>query len=602
MTGPSGPVSGAEVIVWVPRPGPFGYHESVTTKTAEDGIWSLGCLAKGVVGVKVVAEGLLHSPWGYDPRESWGPDRGDFPEAARCRVDTEDATNFDVVLVPAPVYETSLCLSGCVRDEEGKPIPLARVIANDSETTTTDARGGFSFDVLCDSRWYASLDAMKRGYETKGWSATLTAGRSDIEIVLPRTRVIRGRVVSKSGAEVAGAIVHVGRESNVHSINYMHVDTAWDEENPARVGPDGCFEVKVLEPRRPLFPGSHLGDEFVVCVQVKGHRPAYSELLTFKDDCRVIETSLTIEPSFEVRGHVVREATGEPLAGAAVRLERGPGGWPPKWPPGPWEGVLVAVTDLRGDFLLTDLGPGRHEVDVSFPGLESAGWSIDVPTDESHCYELRSYRSLGGVVLDPEGRPVVGAEIILHDEETGFPFLTDQATDEDGRFHLDRVPDLSVYVLAHPDAEKHPALGPASVGPIEDEDHSLKIVLPEGLEIRGRLLDAEGRGLVGIRVEGAARVPFHVSSETTTDDEGRFRLRGLAPGHYNLGFLDAEREFLKVAPADPYFASPGACGQFAFGSASGGIRIFFTTDRSISFSSRVRTSMNLRRRSGKAFR
>lgn len=51
----------------------------------------------------------------------------------------------------------------------------------------------------------------------------------------------------------------------------------------------------------------------------------------------------------DIRGHVVREETGEPVAGATVVLDTGPGPAPD----------IAAVTDAQGTFSFHGLIPGQ---------------------------------------------------------------------------------------------------------------------------------------------------------------------------------------------------------------------------------------------------
>jgi protocatechuate 3,4-dioxygenase beta subunit len=148
-------------------------------------------------------------------------------------------------------------------------------------------------------------------------------------------------------------------------------------------------------------------------------------------------------------------------------------------------------------------------------------------------------------VLDPGGRPVAGAEVRLLGADGGehalLPLEQPKNTDPQGGFEL-QAPDGAVIEARHSGFTPGRAVVdfPAQV--------SRRVVIrlgPSGSEatehpLAGRVVDSHGMGVEGALVRASfssvrngSDAP-HASAEATTDDEGRFSLRGLDEGMYQV--------------------------------------------------------------------
>lgn len=143
---------------------------------------------------------------------------------------------------------------------------------------------------------------------------------------------------------------------------------------------------------------------------------------------------------------------------------------------------------------------------------------------------------IDGVVVDPTGQPVSGAEVIAP-ETTAW-------TDENGRFRLGALPsdqpsgrELRLTV-AHPDF----ALFAKKLSRAELAA-PLRLVLEPGRDAVGWVVDHESRAVTGASVWLSAFGPdangitsgrFAGRSTAKTDAEGRFRLTRLAAGSYTV--------------------------------------------------------------------
>ena len=96
VTGPDGPVPGAEVRVWIHADGPFyrdfDYYAAVLARTGIDGTFFVGGLAPGTAAVQVVSEELVQRDWaGSHVHPGWlvcattsrPPSSGSWPRAPR---------------------------------------------------------------------------------------------------------------------------------------------------------------------------------------------------------------------------------------------------------------------------------------------------------------------------------------------------------------------------------------------------------------------------------------------------------------------------------------------------------------------------------------
>jgi uncharacterized protein (DUF2141 family) len=150
----------------------------------------------------------------------------------------------------------------------------------------------------------------------------------------------------------------------------------------------------------------------------------------------------------------------------------------------------------------------------------------------------------GTVTADASGRPIAYAAVVIIGASTGALRVT--ATDADGRFAAAGLP-ADRYLVG---ASKAPYLGavagarrPARPGtPVAVGDgqkvSDVAIRLPLGAVIAGMIADERGQPaagtLVGVqqwRLQGGERTLVN-GQVAITDDRGRYRIYGLAPGEY----------------------------------------------------------------------
>jgi len=246
----------------------------------------------------------------------------------------------------------------------------------------------------------------------------------------------------------------------------------------------------------------------------------------------------------------------------------------------PAEASSFRRTDARGEFTLTGAPLGR----VTLHAHRDGWWPAHVVLDELREGEARagivvtlpSGNVVTGRVLDPDRRPAAGARVRVVQMRANGPTLDREVvTGSDGAFRLGGLYEARVTITAvleldvtnAGDANAASTANPASEtskpkaasdpkpvrralnGPqrsrwravVDDVDpnrRDLEIVLVPGLTVRGRVFDDLGRTITRYKA-GARRAtetdphaqPFVVDVD---DAEGRFELRDLAPGEWDV--------------------------------------------------------------------
>lgn len=198
-----------------------------------------------------------------------------------------------------------------------------------------------------------------------------------------------------------------------------------------------------------------------------------------ESQAKAADAERELKPDVVLTGRVLSE--GKPLAGVALTLMRGipvemnvprSGTSPTRRATGMRrEKVGSAVTDAEGQYALTGLKTGEpYQIEVKPPFAafdprwhHQSPWGPKLSDDAK--YEttlpdiklLKLTQSLAGRVVDPEGKPVVGATVSaqLRDGHTSIPRMTRSGptpwteTDQEGRFKLQQLPDEPLAIMAY---------------------------------------------------------------------------------------------------------------------------------------------------------
>lgn len=213
-------------------------------------------------------------------------------------------------------------------------------------------------------------------------------------------------------------------------------------------------------------------------------------------------------------GRLVDDA-GAAVEGGQVTLVRADG------PALPW----AARTDREGRFVVDTLLAGRYEVRATAAGHAPRS-QADVEPGADLRLVLERVGLVSGRVMGPGGA-VAEATVVI--AGSGIWPARHVTADEDGRFRIAEVPPGVYEVRAHHGslvAEPRRGLTVEAGSPVH-----LTFVLAEGVVLRGIVRDsATGRPVAGAQVTASAEALDVAPAAATTDEGGRFTVRGLARG------------------------------------------------------------------------
>ena len=320
--------------------------------------------------------------------------------------------------------------------------------------------------------------------------------RPEVEIEIRSPRTIRGVVVDGLGRPVAGATVTPGRvlTDELGQFQLDSVDATRSRLTAKATGhSEGSVELRPQDVATRIVLGGSPPDVIVRVVGPTGNVPARASFVWLGSGC------------------VLRGAV---FAGS-VHLDPSEG---PSWIADAW--LMVGdARDADGDRLpwawtiVGPIHPGTRAVDVT---MERA-------------------RTIEGQVLDPIGRPLVGAVVVV---EPAAPSPADTLFDQiiTPRSLTDERGGFVVHGLAGTPYRIH-ALGGANFTAsadliVDGGARSLVLRAGVGAEARVQVLDEEGRPVSGARLTLTIDDPSPdspTSASSSTDGEGNGAFLGLSP-------------------------------------------------------------------------
>ena len=189
---------------------------------------------------------------------------------------------------------------------------------------------------------------------------------------------------------------------------------------------------------------------------------------------------------------------------------------------------------------------------MSFLSLKAALWLLVLSV---MAWAQGTTGSINGRVVADDGQPMSRVPVIVVASGANSANNTDaakimssmrrQLTDNDGRFQADGLPPAAYQILVQAPGYVMTAFENPLAVPAYRIGDAPTILMRKGAAITGRVTDAAGRPLVGIRVaaepaEGSGFMMQMLSAGSstanlqprTTDDRGQYRLYGLPPGRY----------------------------------------------------------------------
>jgi bla regulator protein BlaR1 len=261
-------------------------------------------------------------------------------------------------------------------------------------------------------------------------------------------------------------------------------------------------------------------------------------------------TDYNLRAQAQVNGTIVAGDTGEPIANALVRIAM-PATDMRNIREGNESGSKLWDTrsDAKGHFTVRfPAKKGSFAIDVFSPGFRTvagtytSGGDFDlyrVPINKGQVREvnirLRRAKYVAGTVVDQAGKPKAGVRVSGRVVDGGTTaFIASTRTDSKGHFELfdfflqPRHPsERAQLVFTHPEAERCVVEGLYKM--TDQALASLTVTMRPGLAIVGTVLGADGAPCAATTVFACTEKGLCLR-KATTDDDGRFRLPGLAPG------------------------------------------------------------------------
>jgi hypothetical protein len=336
-----------------------------------------------------------------------------------------------------------------------------------------------------------------------------------------------GRIVDAAGRPVAGARVLAFEELAPPSAGmgqFLRAMTGLKElmkRAPAEAVSDreGRFDLGGLAPFW-----------YTVRVVARGHGAAEAKEVAMPGR----GLTIALGPASQLRG-TVSDGSGEPIAGALVMAYQDTSGWEH------FETILAkarppmdqARTDASGAFRFDTLGPGVYNFLVTargFQKLTKMKVQVKPGINPVQALTMTAGKTIQGVVLGPEGEPVVGAHaraVVWGKKTSPGPEVRLEfgdggvSTDGTGQFALEDLEDEKHLLLIW-----HQDYMSAQWGNLAPGDATLTVRLSRGIRLTGKIFDASTRKPITAAAVSVGDLA-ELRKEGVSDDSGRYRVEGL---------------------------------------------------------------------------
>ncbi|MEZ6015534.1 MAG: sigma-70 family RNA polymerase sigma factor [Planctomycetota bacterium] len=384
----------------------------------------------------------------------------------------------------------------------------------------TDAHGAVRFDGLAPGPY--SVDVVERPrdpfavVQAPRHIELLEGGNERIEVSLPLSVELRGRVVDEVGAPVEGAAVWAGGEvAGAHALPRHLV------RRVARAAADGTF-------RAPLR-----AHEVRIAARMDGYADSPALAVSVLGSTQV-EWKLVLRRELaRVRG-TARDASNQPIAGLDIALQRR-GDSIERREDGLFEQghlALLVRTDTQGDFA-AELTPGIYDCRAVGPS-GSATATIQANVAETCFVELvfADAVAVRGTVRGPTGAPVPELPVWIDEVDAdGQRRNRLTRTLSDGSFYFFGVPRRPFVVEAGRIGGRLRARSaqPTPVGALVE----CALVFDDLPPLRGRVVRSSGEAVAGALVRVRSLSDEDLGAAVCEED-GSFELREVPAGRYRV--------------------------------------------------------------------
>ncbi len=388
----------------------------------------------------------------------------DHPDYAQSHVYVDEAETIEQLRSQAFVIsmDQGFIISGVVQDENGNPVPDARVqrgvyyAYKESEFRGyTDPNGYFEFTKLSTTfrtetvyekiegkgnvpvkRPVEFITVSAEGYAPEIKKVTFNHKKAQIEVILSSGSPICGRVIDFEGNAVSGAAVRADK--------WYDPESSWDDHI-------NSIDWRTRTDAEGRFIWQNAPNEEV---KLEITKAGFLEFETPKLLPSETEHEFVLNPKVRVFGRVIDAATKEPVSEFIYRRHEGGTISHPK-----------LVTNDKGRFETSFENQGERffisfEADGYKPVNSNSIALIDQNVELT--IEMQPDTGLEGVIVDADGKPVEGVRIVIPDTwlsidnmeipAAGIKNHTNTITDSRGRFHLAPTATDSYDILALDDA------------------------------------------------------------------------------------------------------------------------------------------------------
>lgn len=240
-----------------------------------------------------------------------------------------------------------------------------------------------------------------------------------------------------------------------------------------------------------------------------------------------------------ISGMVTDADTGLPVSGVNITARNEPGN----------TSTARGRTDSSGRYILLGLAPGRYSLQAKrregdyipvFYDNKIIGNDTDLiklsesETIEGIDFELKLGVSVSGRITDAEtGLPISNVEV--HGGPLEWLWVSDTISDWNGYYTLRGVPEgeIQVKVSGRGEAyvEQLKTMSVSVVNPLVEVDFALA----RGATVSGKVTDVDtGLPIANQRVDAYNSLPDGPGAESSTNADGVYTLRGIAPGQYRI--------------------------------------------------------------------
>ena len=211
-----------------------------------------------------------------------------------------------------------------------------------------------------------------------------------------------------------------------------------------------------------------------------------------------------------------------------------------------WAEPASAVADESGDFRLEGMEPGRYSLTATSAGSTPSRVVVADAGGAAVTLQLRESLQIRGVARLVDGRPAGGVLVQAvprgeqdEDEDEDADWLEhpwETSSDDEGRFELSVPPGTYTLLVGSGEDDASANVRSRAVPDVPAGRVGMVIELEPGLSIRGRveLHDGEPAEWGTVTARPAQEDDEDARSSFASIEDGRFELRGLAPGEYRV--------------------------------------------------------------------